>query len=419
MKNVFNSKLLYRVMNSKSNFLLSNFKRTDKLFRGFRLIPNFIRFHLINHYVKFSKNSRSYVSCPERMTLFLTNECNMKCAHCFIVKEIQPKIVSLTLENYQKLFKSIRGGVSQVLITGGEPTLRKDLPDIIISASVDGGIKTVNLFSNGLRPNILESCLKKILTNCDININYQTSLDGLPKFHDLNRRVNGAYSSAIESIKIVQTLIKQYPNRFSRVVMTTAISRNNLEDLESICDIISQSGASPSFCFVRTSDEVFDLKDNSYRSDFTPEKTRKDGSAKFEDQDYLSVEQMERAINILKNKVWHFDEGSLNYNYNRTTLEAIKESKKIGASPLSDECRMGYDDIVIHADGLISRCENLTAPINLKDFDFDLSSLLKSSLWSQYLENTSGCWCTHDCGIGISILKESKLINNLFNKISY
>lgn len=397
------------------NFLLTNFKRTDRIFRAFWLLPTIIRNQLIDSYVSSKKNSGLGEIMPERMTLFLTNECNMKCAHCFIVKEVQPKLNLMSIEDYRKLFKSINGKVSQVLLTGGEPTLRKDLAEIIISAANDGGIKTVNLFSNGLRPQLLVEQLERVLIECNININYQTSLDGLPKFHDINRRVNGAFSSSMDSVKEINLLANKYPDRFSRVVMTTAISRQNLEDLESICDTLSASSASPSFCFVRTSDEVFNLKNAEYRSGFTPEKTRKDGSIKFEDEDYLSVEEMEKALGIIKKKIWKSDSESLNFNYNRVTLEAIKNSKKTNISPLSDECRMGYDDVVILADGLISRCENLVAPLNLKDFEFDLSLLLNSSAWRAYLNKTSGCWCTHDCGIGVSIMKEPRLIKELFN----
>lgn len=402
---------------NNGNFLLANFKRTDRIFRAFWLLPAFIRNQLIEKYVSAKKGGDLSEITPERMTLFLTNECNMKCAHCFIVKEVQPKLNLMSLEDYRKLFKSINGKVSQVLLTGGEPTLRKDLAEIIIAAGNDGGIKTVNLFSNGLRPQLLVEQLERVLSECNININYQTSLDGLPKFHDINRRVNGAFTSSIDSVKEINLLAKKYPNRFSRVVMTTAISRQNLNDLESICDTLSESSASPSFCFVRTSDEVFDLKTPEFRSGFTPEKTRKDGSVKFEDADYLSVQEMEKAIGIIKSKIWDTDGKSLNFNYNRVTLEAIKNSKKSNSSPLSGECRMGYDDVVILADGLISRCENLVAPLNLRDFNFDLSLLLNSPAWRSYLGKTAGCWCTHDCGIGVSIMKEPRLIKELFNSL--
>ncbi|MGE3681556.1 MAG: radical SAM protein [Bdellovibrionales bacterium] len=398
---------------TNANFFLRNFQRTDRIFRFFRKFPAIVRNSVIDQYVRKAKADAKGRDYPERMTLFLTNKCNMKCSHCFIIKEVQPKIEMMTLEEYTKLFRSVRGGVSQVLLTGGEVTLRKDLADIVIAASREGRINTVNIFSNGFRVKDIVGHLTKILENCDININYQTSLDGKKEFHDINRRVPKAFEMSLEAVRQVQELAKKHPGRFSRVIMTTAISKQNLEDLAGICEIIKSSGASPSFCFVRTSDEVYDLKDESLRSGFTPEKTKADGSVKFDDGDYLTVEQMERALGIINDKIWKMDPGSLNYNYNRVTMEAVKESKRTGFSPLSDECRMGFDDVVILADGWVSRCENLNAPVNLRDYDCDLPKMLRSQAWQEFMKKSAGCWCTHDCGIGVSIMKEAPLLKKL------
>lgn len=398
---------------AKGNFFLRNFERTDKIFRVFRRLPAFIRNRIIDAYVARAKASAVERFCPERMTLFLTNKCNMKCAHCFIIKEVQPTINMMQLEDYRKMFRSVRGGCTQVLLTGGEITLRKDLADIIISAAKDGGVRTCNIFSNGLKLDALEEHLTKVLENCDVNLNYQTSLDGMQPFHDFNRRVPGAFESAVESVKRIRALSEKYPGRFSRIIMATAVSKQNLQDLSDMCDIVLKAGATPTFCFVRTSDDTFNLKDQRFKSEFSPEKTKADGSVKFADGDYLSVEEMDRALKIMNDKVWSTDPDRLNFNYNRVTLEAVRNSKDTFISPLTDECRMGYDDVVVLADGLVSRCENLIAPVTLRDFDFNLPKLMQSEAWQKYMSDTSGCWCTHDCGIGVSMMKEAPLLKQL------
>ncbi len=397
----------------RRNFFLNDFKRSDNIFRTFRLLPNIIKKFVIDKYVLTAKHRAYKRYSPERMTLFLTNKCNMKCAHCFIIKEIQPTIKMMTLEEYTILFDSIKGDVSQILITGGEPVLRNDLGEIVVAASKVGKIKTVNIFSNGFMIKKLINHLKFILDNCDIKINYQTSLDGNEEFHDINRRVPKAFKKTLDSIKEVYKLDKKYPNRFSRVIMTTAISQSNLGDLSSICDITIESGANPAFVFVRTSEDVFNLNDESLRSGFVPEKNKKDGSIKFDNDDYLSVEQMENALKTIKNKIWNQDQGNLAYNYNRVTLEAIKNSKKNSLSPLTDECRMGFDDVIIFADGSVSRCENLNPVLKLNQYEYDLPKLLESNEWKEYMKKSSGCWCTHDCGLGVSMMKEPPLLKRL------
>ena len=122
---------------------------------------------------------------------------------------------------------------------------------------------------------------------------------------------------------------------------------------------------------------------------------------------------MENALKTIKNKIWNQDQGNLEYNYNRVTLEAIKNSKKNSLSPLTDECRMGFDDVIIFADGSVSRCENLNAVLKLNQYEYDLPKLLESNEWKEYMKKSSGCWCTHDCGLGVSMMKEPPLLKRL------
>ena len=42
----------------------------------------------------------------------------------------------------------------------------------------------------------------------------------------------------------------------------------------------------------------------------------------------------------------------------------------------------------------------------LKDFIF-------SDIHSNYLKKSSGCYCSHECGIGVTIMSDKKLLNEL------
>ena len=79
---------------------------------------------------------------------------------------------------------------------------------------------------------------------------------------------------------------------------------------------------------------------------------------------------------------------------------------------------MGYDDLIVLPDGWIARCEMLRGLVTLRDYNFDLPKLLSSDSWQNYLKSSSGCWCTHDCGIGISIMKEPALLKNLVTNLA-
>ena len=397
----------------RRDFFLSNFRRTDLLFRIFRLFPDAIRRRLLAAYISRSELKASENLCPDRMTLFLTCQCNLKCAHCFIAKEASAHSEMMTLEEYRRLFSSVCGEVSQALFTGGEPTLRCDFADIVVASSLEGQIPIASIFSNGFHAMLLAEQLEDILNRCNTCLHFQTSLDGPRAFHDHNRGIAGAFDRTVNAINRVQELARRYPSRFGRINVTTAISKQNLPFLEAICDIAMQTGASPAFAFVRTANDVYNLKNHSFKSAFAPEQHMADGSPRFVAQDFLTPEDMNRALDVLHRRIWQHDPGRLSFNFNRVTLEIIRDMQATHSSPLSRECGMGYKDIVILPDGRVSRCEMLIASADLRKHDFDLRHMIRSAQWRSYLDMTSGCYCTHDCGIGISMMKEMALLKRL------
>lgn len=82
-------------------------------------------------------------SAPYRMDLALTYRCNNDCAHCYNARERNFPELS-TLEWQQVLDKTWALGIPHVVFTGGEPTLREDLPALIAHAEANGQITGLN-----------------------------------------------------------------------------------------------------------------------------------------------------------------------------------------------------------------------------------------------------------------------------------
>ena len=83
--------------------------------------------------------------------LELTNRCNLKCPVCFAsAGEQKPK--DLTLEEIGKQYDLLmdRGGPFNIQLSGGEPTMRDDLPDII-ALGKSKGFTFFQLNTNGIR----------------------------------------------------------------------------------------------------------------------------------------------------------------------------------------------------------------------------------------------------------------------------
>jgi radical SAM protein with 4Fe4S-binding SPASM domain len=87
------------------------------------------------------------VSAPYRMDLALTYRCNIDCSHCYNQRR---ESAELGTADWKRIIKILwDNGVPHVDFTGGEPTLRDDLIDLIAYAE-DLGLIT-GLLTNGVR----------------------------------------------------------------------------------------------------------------------------------------------------------------------------------------------------------------------------------------------------------------------------
>ena len=391
------------------NFFLSNFIVADTIFKYFRILPDFLKKFVIDLYLLLPSSNKKF---PSRLTVFLTDKCNMKCAHCFIIKEEAKKTEEISIDEYKKIFLSLKGKTSQILFTGGEPTLRKDLLDLTNYAYKFGKVSTVSIFSNSLYPEKTGEMLRKILETTNLKINYQTSLDGLEEFHDKNRRVPGSFKNVIQTIEIINKLKKTFPNRLSRVVVGMAISKSNMSSLREFIKLMEKYNVFLAFGFVRKSKDVFNVDKSLINFDFIPEETKKDGTEKFGDN-YLNDFDLEKVLKLLDEEVWSKNKDQMIYAYQKTTLKAKEILEKYSKSPINSECGMGYEDMVLLPNGKVARCEMLSAYADLKDFDYNLEKFLFSNNHQDYLKKSSGCYCSHECGIGVTIMKDKKLLNEL------
>ena len=87
-------------------------------------------------------------SAPLRMDCALTYSCNVGCAHCYNLAG--RKVAEIPADQWKIILKKIwDAGIPHVTFTGGEPTLREDLPDLIQYAEELGLI--TGLLTNGRR----------------------------------------------------------------------------------------------------------------------------------------------------------------------------------------------------------------------------------------------------------------------------
>ncbi len=82
-------------------------------------------------------------SAPYRMDLALTYRCNNNCAHCYNARpRSHPELD--TAQWKRILDRTWEVGIPHIVFTGGEPTLRADLPELIAHAERNGQITGIN-----------------------------------------------------------------------------------------------------------------------------------------------------------------------------------------------------------------------------------------------------------------------------------
>ncbi len=133
---------------------------------------------------------------PYRMDLAITYRCNNDCAHCYNGRTRQfPEMCTsdwkLVLDRLWDI------GIPHVVFTGGEPTLREDLPELIAHAQQNGQITGLN--TNGRRINssaYLEKLVQAGLDHVQVTLESHDSA-----IHDAMVSAPGAWKQTIQGIR--------------------------------------------------------------------------------------------------------------------------------------------------------------------------------------------------------------------------
>jgi len=123
----------------------------------------------------------------------LTDNCNSKCITCDYWKSHHDN--ELTLPEFRSVLAQLRAiGVQEVMFTGGEPTMRSELPEVVREAATLG-FETIGLTTNGLsvNPEKLTALHKVGLTQIIF------SLEGLT-LHDEIRGVPGNTAKTVRHL---------------------------------------------------------------------------------------------------------------------------------------------------------------------------------------------------------------------------
>lgn len=185
---------------------------------------------------------------PITLTYSITAACQSNCKTCNIGLKyrVDPKRKDrdLKLSEIEKVFQTL-GQIYFFNISGGEPFLRKDLPEIIRLACTYLKPRIIHIPTNAIAServrDLTIECLEMINRyDSKVPFTVKPSIDGVGKFHDEMRGVKGNFKRLEKTISYLKKIEQNYEN--FHLELGTVISNFNIDHLSEIEDYVHSVG---------------------------------------------------------------------------------------------------------------------------------------------------------------------------------
>lgn len=163
-------------------------------------------------------NSAVSLVRPIRPTVLVYNctfVCDARCEMCSNWRRGNRK-ADLTLDQLDRTMShSFWGAVENLNISGGEPTTRNDLPEMVeLFVERLPRLRKIGINTTGLTPFRAVPQLTRIVRHCaarGVLISVRVSLDGIGEAHDRVRHVTQGFDKASETIDAMTALARETP----------------------------------------------------------------------------------------------------------------------------------------------------------------------------------------------------------------
>lgn len=323
---------------------------------------------------------------PMTLTYSVTAACQSRCKTCQIGEMFcQDPIRSqkdLKLEEIEKIFKSMKP-VYFFNMSGGEPFMRDDLPEIVELACKYLKPKVVHTPTNAILSAKIIKNTERIINivrkyNENVPVTVKPSIDGVGDKHDEIRGVKGNFQCLLKTIDGLKKLEEKYDN--FHLELGTVISNFNINDLDEIEDFVHSLGVESyrnEVAECRT--EFFNLGDQITPPADVYQRLIKDFARKIEE-------------NIGKKKKLARTTEAMRVVYYDLAGRILEEKRQI------IPCYAGVSNVHINYDGGVWPCCVLGYDQemgNLRDYNYDFQKLwysLKASEVRKYIKDKN-CAC--------------------------
>ncbi len=348
------------------------------------IVPKILRYSLF-------RSGIVSAGLPLNLTFSVTNICQSRCRTCSIWMlyrdNPEKRNEELSIDEIEKIFKSM-GHVYVFNISGGEPFLRNDLPQIIELACRYLTPAIIHIPTNAIAVDIAEQKTLEILEiirnyNPGIQLTVKPSLDHAGDKHDDIRGVKGNYKKVEKLFSRLKVMKTEYANL--HVELGTVISSWNVNDIDEISRFAMK------------------MEPDSYRNEIAEKR-----SEMFNAEDPITpeVEFYRKAVNAFtrqilerKHKISFFQRinNSFRLVYYRIAIRVMEEGRQV------IPCYAGISNAHMSPYGDIWPCCTLGYDMsmgNVRNFNYDFKEL----------------WCSDNAQKIREYIKEKKCFCPLANQ---
>jgi Fe-coproporphyrin III synthase len=334
------------------------------------------------------------------VVFFVTSVCNEKCRHCFYWEELNRR-GDLTLDQIMKVSQTMPR-ITDLWISGGEPFMRKDLPEIIETFHRNNDVQWINLPTNGLFKNRTHEWLNRVLHRCpQLHIDLNVSLDGFRETHERIRGVPGCYEKTLEMIRSLPPLVGEHRQQL-RVNVNTCLNGDNCTELIDFMkyvfeelpvdgqylQLIRGNPMDPGMKTIplQALREIYDFARVLYE--------------KYSERMFRHLGGLSRGL------------AKTAYVGTLALHNKIQYANYLESTRWPMACTAGETFCVIDYNGDVRACELRGKLANLRDYDFDFSRFWSDLRRQKELSQIvcDQCWCTHVCNIHDSLRYAPKVL---------
>ena len=336
---------------------------------------------------------------PVYLIFNVTYRCNSRCITCFAWRDLKNSDIKkeLKLSEVKKISSKLKK-IEWLLLSGGEPFLRKDIDEICYVFYKQNKTRRITIPTNGLDPKVIGYKTESILKKCrKAKVVISLALDDIGEKHDKIRGVKGNFKKLMESYSRLSRLKKRYKNL--SINLNTVLFNVNIKNVKNITEYVLKNMPDVDF-------HGFELLRGLPRNSKlkTP-----------------LWQEYELVLKVIK-KYWK------NYDFYKMGLARLIKSAKILARDIELEslkkgkriipCYAGSISGVIGAYGDVQLCELMGKVGNLRDVNYDF----KKAWFSKPAEHQrkiikkreyACAICTHSCFVASTLLFDPKMYPKL------